>query len=252
VKLNLGCGDDYQEGYVNVDLRDDVGDVHCDVRHLPFEDGAADEVLAFDILEHLPPSDSLPCLREWRRVLREGGELKLKVPNMLALAAMIIEDDRPAMAIRNIYGGHRWGPDGAWDAHHTGWTPKMLHLLLESEGFEVESNDLELNMTVVAKKGQRVVAPQDYKTVGVMKKTKTTVKEAQLEKDRAAYKRLRQQGLQPPRIDGCAKLESEAVTRDEIVMGVVPTHLDPAARKKQAKERRDAFERAKELAGESA
>jgi hypothetical protein len=36
------------------------------------------------------------------------------------------------------------------------------------------------------------------------------------EKDRPAYKRLRDQGLQPRQIDGCAEIEQRAETRVEV------------------------------------
>jgi hypothetical protein len=91
-----------------------------------------------------------------------------------------------------------------------------------------------------------MVAPEDYKTVGVVK-APGRLSDAQFSKDRDAYQRLRKQGLQPPHIDGCAQLEKEAVTRDEIVTGVVRPDISAAERKKAASERRAAFDRAREL-----
>jgi SAM-dependent methyltransferase len=156
MRLNLGCGDERLPGHVNVDLRPDVADVVADVRRLPFRDGRALAVHAADILEHLPASDTARALAEWRRVLAPGGRLTVKAPNMLALSRGLLDADergRPGTAqllIRNVFGGHRWGPDGAWDAHHTGFTPATLAGDLKAAGFLVESNDLALNMTVVA------------------------------------------------------------------------------------------------------
>lgn len=40
-------------------------------------------------------------------------------------------------------------------------------------------------------------------------------------KDMPAYKRLVQDGLQPPRIDGCAELEAKATSKHEIESGRV-------------------------------
>ena len=57
-------------------------------------------------------------------------------------------------------------------------------------------------------------------------------REARWQKDMPAYKRLRQQGYQPPRIDGCAELETGATTEHEVVLGKVaanPTQLSEAA-----------------------
>lgn len=153
MKLNLACGLDYRDGYVNIDLRDDCRtDLVCDVAKLPYEDGEVEEILALDILEHFPVVRTLPILREWRRALAPGGKLTLKVPNLEKLSEALLRLAHADMVVRNIYGGHRWGPDGAWDAHHTGWTPTMLHRDLDIAGFRVLSSDLALNMTIVAEK----------------------------------------------------------------------------------------------------
>lgn len=40
-------------------------------------------------------------------------------------------------------------------------------------------------------------------------------------KDMPAYKRLVQDGLQPPRIDGCAELEAKATSKAQIEAGCV-------------------------------
>lgn len=71
-------------------------------------------------------------------------------------------------------------------------------------------------------------------------------REKTLDRDMSAYRRLRDQGLQPPTIDGCDRLEKEAVTRDEIVTGAI-VHGDVGERKKVAAERRAAFDRAREF-----
>jgi hypothetical protein len=137
---------------VNVDLRP-TGQVVCDVAALPFKEGAFGEVRAFDILEHVPRNHNGALLNEWHRVLEDGGLLTVKVPNMERLAVKLLETpDHTDLLIRNIYGGHRWGPDGSWDAHHWGWTPATLERDLVGHGFDVESNDHQLNMTVEAVK----------------------------------------------------------------------------------------------------
>ena len=152
MKLNLGGGDDRREGYLNVDLRQDCTDVHADVRALPFRSNSASDILALDILEHLPPSFTLPVLRSWFDVLEPGGQLTLRIPNMFQLARWIANDHRVDEAITNIYGGHKFGPDGTWDTHHVGFTPAMAFALLHEVGFEEVECDYELNMTFIARK----------------------------------------------------------------------------------------------------
>lgn len=151
LRLNLGAGNDRRDGYLSVDLRSDVADVLADVTRLPFADESAAEIFASDLLEHFPATRTAQILAEWHRVLAPGGKLAIRVPNLLALARLLVEypHTRPDV-IRNIYGGHRWGPDGAWDTHHTGWTPEMLHAELERAGFVVMNDDGDLNNTVTA------------------------------------------------------------------------------------------------------
>lgn len=150
MRLNLGSGDDRREGYINVDLREDVADVVASVDRLPFPDRCSEEVLALDLLEHFPVFRTADLLDEWHRVLVPGGRLVVKVPNIFELSRYIVEGRSPELLIRNIYGGHRWGPDGAYDTHHTGWTPDTLANTLTANGFRVLANHGGLNMQVEA------------------------------------------------------------------------------------------------------
>jgi hypothetical protein len=147
--LNLGCGDEWRAGWVNIDLRPEVSDVVCSVDQLPFADGCVAEILAEDILEHVWIDRIGAILAEWRRVLQPGGNVAIKVPNLEELARQILANAvDPDPYVRNLYGGHRWGPDGSWDSHHWGWTPASFERDLRSHGYKVLSNDRELNMTV--------------------------------------------------------------------------------------------------------
>jgi ubiquinone/menaquinone biosynthesis C-methylase UbiE len=159
IRLNLGSGDDRRDGFVSVDLREDVADVVCDVRKLEgYADGEVEEILAKDLLEHFPASETADVLTEWARVLRPGGTLTLKCPNVYQLARAIVaysdlgRDQVVVDLIRNIYGGHRYGPDGIWDQHHTGWVPAQLHTMLNEAGFDVLSDDGALNNTVTCRR----------------------------------------------------------------------------------------------------
>ncbi len=80
-KLNLGCGRDIRQGYVNIDSVALPGvDMVLNVAAapLPFADGSCDEVLCQDVLEHI---DYLPLLKEIHRVLAPGGRLVVRVPH---------------------------------------------------------------------------------------------------------------------------------------------------------------------------
>ena len=91
MKLNIGCGTDHKEGYVNVDFRDPC-DVLCDIADVPWiwDDESVDEILMFDILEHLPYAKADSVLLEIWRVLKLGAFVDIQVPDFehCARAAM--------------------------------------------------------------------------------------------------------------------------------------------------------------------
>lgn len=81
-KLNVGCGEDYKEGYVNLDWSPLVkAEVVHDLNSLPYplDDGSFDEIEAFHILEHL--DKPFAVMKELHRILRPGGVLTIRVPH---------------------------------------------------------------------------------------------------------------------------------------------------------------------------
>lgn len=75
VRLNLGCGRDVRQGWVNVDARvmpgiEVVTDFDCEP-HLPFADGQVGYSEGSHVIEHL--HHPLPFMEELWRVTRGGG-----------------------------------------------------------------------------------------------------------------------------------------------------------------------------------
>jgi predicted SAM-dependent methyltransferase len=139
VRLNIGSGGAPLPGFVNVDaLADAPGvDVVADIsERLPFEDGSADLIYAAHILEHFP-TDAVPAmLADWRRVLREGGELLVAVPDLELIARTLIDREGWFTPPHNpwlgaIYGGQK----DEYDFHTTGFTAVWLASLLSDAGF---------------------------------------------------------------------------------------------------------------------
>ena len=79
-KLNLGCGFDYREGYINCDMFKEVNpDIVLNLEaKLPFEDNSIEEVLANHILEHI--TFFIPLMHELHRILKVGGIIKIRTP----------------------------------------------------------------------------------------------------------------------------------------------------------------------------
>jgi len=86
MKLNLGCGQNKQAGYVNADREPAVQpDVVMDLEKFPwpFEDDSVDEVLAFHVLEHVgaTPELFIRIMQELYRVCRKGATVRIAVPH---------------------------------------------------------------------------------------------------------------------------------------------------------------------------
>ena len=108
MKLHLGCDKRYIPGFVHVDLAEYPHiDYNQDVRTLPmFEDGTADLIYACHVLEYFDPVEVLDILREWRRVLRLGGVLRLAVPDFEAMVRVYQKYGDLSLIHGPLYG--RW------------------------------------------------------------------------------------------------------------------------------------------------
>lgn len=138
--LNLGCGMDLRDGWVNIDLHDfHHPDIIADVTNLaPLSDNYAGYALAQDILEHVPRDCCSTALREWNRVLKFDGLLEVRVPDVLALARLLQEPDRQTpeaqdVLLQCLFGTQRYNGD----FHYNGFTELSLTHALNDAGFEV-------------------------------------------------------------------------------------------------------------------
>jgi SAM-dependent methyltransferase len=81
-RLNLGCGRDHREGFLNIDSIDGIGaDLVWDLNRTPYPlpEGQFDEILALDVVEHL--EDVMRFMEESWRLLRPGGEIRITTPH---------------------------------------------------------------------------------------------------------------------------------------------------------------------------
>jgi hypothetical protein len=86
-KLNIGCGRDIREDYINVDFRQlDGVDVVADVMNLPFEPDSIKEIYAAHIIEHFTEGDLKDIVKYWYSLLQKDGYLTLITPNVEAMA----------------------------------------------------------------------------------------------------------------------------------------------------------------------
>lgn len=78
MRVNLGAGGKALDGYVNVDLvhQDGIDVMHdLDVFPWPWEDASVEEIVAFDVFEHV--DHPVQFMTECHRILRPGGLLSI-------------------------------------------------------------------------------------------------------------------------------------------------------------------------------
>jgi SAM-dependent methyltransferase len=143
VQVQLGSGNDYREGWINVDTDPACGpDIVGRAEDLPMlDDASVDLIEGCHLFEHLTFSEARAALREWHRVLRPGGELFLELPNLAASIAILgqhFDENGHDLGMVGIYG---WPPDidqhGVPMMHKWGWTPETIAVQLRAAGFGV-------------------------------------------------------------------------------------------------------------------
>ena len=87
MKLHLGSGSRYLDGYLHVDIADYQHiDIKSSVDKLnTIDNDTVDEIYASHVLEYFDRNEVESVLNEWKRVLKKDGVLRIAVPNFEAL-----------------------------------------------------------------------------------------------------------------------------------------------------------------------
>jgi len=143
MKIHLGCGVRYIDGWQNIDWSDKYKVDHklnIGTQPLPFEDGVASEVISSHLIEHLTRWEGIYHLNEIYGVLGEGGELLLSFPD-LAKIVQCYHGKRPSPF--NITGDDTWLVRAIFETqidetivHKYGYTDKTMRSLLKTVGFK--------------------------------------------------------------------------------------------------------------------
>jgi len=138
LKLNLGCGLDKRQGYVNIDCRPECNPdlLHDLTKPLPYSDNSVDEIIAKDLLEHFSHHDVERILQDWYRVLKPGGKIYIQTPDMCTIALKILNGELWSWKQISywVYGGQEYPQN----YHKSGFTSPTLTALLHKIGFKVE------------------------------------------------------------------------------------------------------------------
>lgn len=143
-KLNFGCGYDKREGYLNVDVdpvcKPDLLIKNNDFSKIPLNH--YEEILANDVLEHIPRTQTLKTLLEWSRYLKPKGRLQLQSTSVLGVAKQL-EKKNAKFADQHGWLTCLFGNQAhEGDFHHNGFTETTLRTYLLAAGYKIDSFEL--------------------------------------------------------------------------------------------------------------
>lgn len=183
VRIELGSGPHGIEGFYHVDAVEGGNvDKACDIRKLAWlKDNCVDELYSAHAVEHISYTEIVQVLQEWYRVLKPGGKMIIKMPDLDFMCRAYVEGIHSTEeTMICLYGGFSdtpGGPDGwekisgdpnwkrntlkdgevphpgvytEWGAHKALYTYNTFRIRLEKAGFKdirrVVENDWELHV----------------------------------------------------------------------------------------------------------
>ncbi len=111
-KLNLGCGPNIKEKWINIDMQEGPSVYELDLRKsLPLPDGSCSIIYSEHFFEHIEyPRPAEDLLRDYARLLQPGGMLSIGVPDgEIALRAYAGDDNQDFFNVSK----ERWHPSWA-------------------------------------------------------------------------------------------------------------------------------------------
>lgn len=145
LKLHLGCGENYLDGYVNIDYppsehtvqKKRVADQFSDISELKFDRGSVNEIRLHHVFEHFRRPQISAIVACWNTWLASEGRVHIEVPDLGRMAWVFLNPfsttKERAIAERHLFGSHEAG----WAAHYEGYDERLLRSLMEVFGFEV-------------------------------------------------------------------------------------------------------------------
>lgn len=111
-------------------------DIVCDAKNISLPDNYADIVFSSECLEHFSWKEYFHILKEWCRILKPGGLIRVEVPDFLAACRQILETNSldGDRAMQQIFFAEQLNQ---YDYHYCGITHRMLIDDFEKLGMSV-------------------------------------------------------------------------------------------------------------------
>jgi predicted SAM-dependent methyltransferase len=135
VLVHVGCGEKNAPGFINVDARP-LAHVHVVTDNITslsdMGTGTVDLVYMCHVLEHIKNDDLKNVLSEMRRVLKDGGILRISVPDFDKLIEVYNAAGKDIESIRRQLMG---GQDHQYNVHYCVFNHRRLSGLFKEVGF---------------------------------------------------------------------------------------------------------------------
>lgn len=128
IRLNIGAGDTVIPGFTPIDRK-----FGTEAYPLAYADNSVDEIRCSHMLEHLSYRDVAEALKEWNRVLKPGGRLRISVPDADKIAKLHSDGENYDPMWRFYQMG---GQQDENDFHKSAYDHAILNEYLETFGFE--------------------------------------------------------------------------------------------------------------------
>jgi len=150
-RLNLGSGGKTIPGFINCDLFPQSGvDEVFSLDEIPYADHSVDEISSEHALEHLPRPQAEKAIKEWARILKPGGKLTLKIPDLEECCRQFLQQPQhqDSWYLHTLYGIQDYRNEKTvafpekvnyGQIHYTGFTEKRLRQLLTEFGFVIDN-----------------------------------------------------------------------------------------------------------------
>lgn len=145
MKLHLGCGQKYFEGYINIDYplsehsvqEISVADEHANLMELNYKRESISEVRLHHVFEHFTRPCALALLSSWNSWLIDNGILCIEVPDFEKSAkkylSLFTSEREKYVALRHIFGSQ----EAHWAVHFEGYSHKLFKEILPLFGFKI-------------------------------------------------------------------------------------------------------------------
>jgi len=140
MKIHLGCGGTYLDGYTNIDypvtdktIMNVKADIYQDITTLEYEENSIDEIRSHHVFEHFNRVDALRMLVKWRKWLKPGGKLIIETPDYFWCSILMLFT---TFKFKMELGRHIFGTQEAhWANHLDFWYKGKFKKVLKKMGF---------------------------------------------------------------------------------------------------------------------